>query len=129
MTSNYLKSRWIENHEASLALAKIKELIKHGRALTKDDTHFRVSEDGLSDFRGLDLSGLKIKNVKTENSDFSNCSFKDSWIEKSSFINVKFNRVDFTNISDKGNIFEKATFVNCKFNKAGIGYEGTRYLN
>jgi hypothetical protein len=129
MSPKFLKSRWFESQEASSALGRIKQILNSGGILKKEHTPFGVIENSLSDFRGLDLNGLKIKGFKTENSDFSNSNFNNSWIEKSTFINVKFDRVDFTEISDSGNLFNKATFFNCNFNKAGIGYEGSQYLN
>lgn len=129
MTVKYLKNRWTENEEARLAFDKILHVSKKGGILKNDFTPFGNTENDYPDFRGIDLSEQRIIKLKIEKADLSHSSFNNSWIEKSTFNNIIFEKVDFAEITDKGNSFKDVSFVNCKFNKAGLGYEGSHYMN
>ena len=129
MTIKQLKNRWSESQENHSAYIKILKRLKRGGILKKQYSPFGTTENDYTDFRGLDLSKRLIKKIRVENADFSHSNFYGAWIEKATFINVIFNKVDFTEITDKGNQFNKVEFLNCKFNRAGMGYNGSQFID
>lgn len=127
MSCKILKDRWIVNDNAKKALGEIKLLFRNGGTLKNEHSPFGLTEDGLIDFRGIDLSQQKIRKIKLKNIDFSHSQFSHSRIEDSVFETVYFDNVDFTDISEQGNLFYEVKFFKCKFNLAGLGYDGSQY--
>lgn len=128
MTPKFLKDRWL-NEDVYPALREIRRVLENGGTLRKEHSPFGIMDNNIVDFRGLDLSKRQISKIKIENADLSHSILHSSWIEKSIFENVIFDKVDFTEISDKGNLFKKVSFFTCKFNRAGLGYNGSLYLD
>ena len=125
MTRKEITERWLENSQA-VALEKIQKLLLRGGELSHKLSPFGFCENK-SDFRGLLVDKLTLKNNKLENIDFSFSDFERTWIEKSLFKQCVFISVNFSEFSDHGNKFKECTFINCKFSGAAIGYDGSLF--
>lgn len=127
MTKKYIRNRWSNEAEFRFAFENIIKLIEIGGKVESDNIKLDLT-NGKLDLRGICLDGKKIKKMEFENIDFSFSSLKNSWIENSFFSKCDFNNVDFSDFSDHNNNFKECLFVGCKFNLAGIGYDGTKFI-
>ena len=126
MIPKILESRWFVD-SAVYARQRIIELIASGRSLNASHSPFDRTEDGRTDFRGIDLRNLEINGILTENADFSFSKFNSSWIKGSRFKGVKFENCDFSEISDFENEYTDVEFSKSKFHRAALGYKGSSF--
>ena len=125
MTKKQLKDRWVAIPECDRS--KINELIENAGVLDETYSVFGRTEDGLLDFRGIDLRNYRIVGVEFSNVDFSHAIINEAWIANSMFENVVFKETELKNISELGNRFLKCKFFNSKLNRACLGYKGSVY--
>ncbi|MBX2827091.1 MAG: pentapeptide repeat-containing protein [Flavobacteriaceae bacterium] len=129
MNIKQLRDRWFNKFENETALLRVKEKLRLSGSLKGDTSPFGETQEGYLDFRGIDLSDLRISHIKIEFADLSSSILRNVWLENSIISNSKLDKTDLSEFSDHGNKFDKVTFTNTKFNKAIIGYKGSNYLN
>ncbi len=127
MSKKDLIERWKIDPQSKLVFKKIIDLITIGGKFQWENISIELVEDKI-DLRGFDLGGQKIVKSEFNNIDFSFSTFKNTWVESSSFEGCHFDKVDFSDFSDHGNFFKKCSFTDCKFNAAAIGFDGTNFL-
>lgn len=116
--------KWLRNSYLIRTLIPVNTLNNDKFIYTTD---ININNMQLIDKIGSDLSNMKIEKQTFKYVDFSNSTFKMSWIEKSTFENCIFNKVDFSEFTDHQNIFSNCQFKDCNFNYASIGHKGTKY--
>ncbi len=114
MMSKFLKKRWGN--------------FKGGQFLRKRISLFEVLESGLLDLRGIDFDFVIVRDAILDKLDFSYASFVSCLIENTEISQCHFYFADFTDSTDNGNSYKDIYFSNCKFQKAGLGYNGSKYL-
>ena len=85
--------------------------------------------NGLSDYRGIEVKKIFIRDNFFFNIDFSFSDFSGTHFENCIFNNCIFKKTNFTNVIDGSNIFTDVLFEDCNFTEAGLGYEGSQYGN